>query len=132
MTSFFDDVWFQNSDNVVGGGAAPASGQGFTMSGDEMRALLKKCQDQRDFIRGQFFDSARLSQVLPPGNDPASKHAVDGPNGVNETGRFYEGHLRFQDDYYTELIFRLEKALGLTEETDQQAAEATKKRGSLE
>ncbi|WP_410576230.1 hypothetical protein [Amycolatopsis sp. lyj-108] len=132
MTSFFGDVWFQNSDDVVGGGAAPASGQGFTMSGDEMRALLKKCQDQRDFIGKQFDAARRLSQVVPPGNEPASTHAVNGPNGVNETGRFYEGHLRFQEKYFTELILRLEKALGLTEETDRQAAEATKKRGTLE
>ncbi|MFD5243158.1 hypothetical protein ACFWIW_01365 [Amycolatopsis sp. NPDC058340] len=132
MTSFFGDVWFQNSDDVVGGGAAPAAGQGFTMSGDEMRALLKKCQDQRNFIRVQFRDARKLSQVVPPGNEPASKHAVDGPNGVNETGRFYEGHLRFQDNYFTELILRLEKALGLTEEADRQAADATKKSGTID
>ncbi|MER6664748.1 hypothetical protein ABT256_09365 [Amycolatopsis japonica] len=132
MTSFFGDVWFQNSDTVVGGGAAPASGQGFTMSGDEMRALLKKCQDQRDFIRKQFEDARKLSQVVPPGTEPASTHAVNGPNGVNETGRFYEGHLRFQDNYYTELILRLEKALGMTEEADRQAADATKKSGTID
>ncbi|RSN38001.1 hypothetical protein DL990_03000 [Amycolatopsis sp. WAC 01416] len=132
MTSFFGDVWFQNSDDVVGGGAAPATGQGFTMNGDEMRGLLKKCQDQRDFIRNQFYAAARLSQVVPPGDEPASKHAVDGPNGVNETGRFYEGHLRFQDEYFTELILRLEKSLGLTEEADRQAADATKKSGTID
>ncbi|MFJ8910678.1 hypothetical protein [Amycolatopsis sp. NPDC102389] len=132
MTSFFGDVWFQNSDTVVGGGAAPAGGQGFSMSGDEMRAVLKKCQDQRNFIREQFRDARKLSQVVPPGNEQASKHAVDGPNGVNETGRFYEGHLRFQDKYYTELILRLEKALGLTEEADRQAADATKKSGTID
>ncbi|WET79652.1 hypothetical protein P3102_37565 [Amycolatopsis sp. QT-25] len=132
MTSFFGDVWFQNSDDVVGGGAAPASGQGFTMSGDEMRALLKKCQDQRDFIREMQDNAWKLHQVVAPGNEPASKHAVYGPNGIKETGVYYEGHLRFQDNYFTELILRLEKALGLTEETDRQAAEATKKRGSLE
>ncbi|MEU9685859.1 hypothetical protein [Amycolatopsis japonica] len=132
MTSFFGDVWFQNSDTVGGGGAAPAGGQGFSMSGDEMRALLKKCKDQRNFIREQFRDARKLSQVIPPGNEQASKHAVDGPNGVNETGRFYEGHLRFQDKYYTELILRLEKALGLTEEADRQAADATKKSGTID
>ncbi|OLZ59934.1 hypothetical protein [Amycolatopsis keratiniphila] len=132
MTSFFEDVWFQNSDTVGGGGASPAGGQGFTMSGDEMRALLKKCQDQRDFISKQFRSAARLSQVVPPGDEPASKHAVNGPNGVNETGRFYEGHLRFQEKYYTELILRLEKALGLTEEADRQAADATKKSGTID
>ncbi|RSM66391.1 hypothetical protein DMH03_04580 [Amycolatopsis sp. WAC 01376] len=132
MTSFFGDVWFQNSDDVVGGGAAPAGGQGFSMSGDEMRALLKKCQDQRNFIRDQFYDSSKLSQVVPPGNEPASRQAVAGKNGINETGRFYEGHLRFQDKYYTELILRLKKALGLTEEADRQAADATKKSGTIE
>jgi hypothetical protein len=132
MTSFFEDVTFFNTDNVVGGGAAPAGGQGFTMNGDEMRALLRKCQDQRDFIREQFREARRLSQVVPPGDEPASRHAVNGPNGVNETGRFYEGHLRFQEKYFTELILRLEKALGLTEETDRQAAEETKKSGTID
>ncbi|MFI9449140.1 hypothetical protein [Amycolatopsis sp. NPDC052450] len=132
MTSFFGDVWFQNSDDVVGGGAAPASGQGFTMSGDEMRALLKKCQDQLTFILEQYDSAAKLHQVDPPGKDPVSERAVGGPNGVNETGEFYVGHLRFQQKYYEELILRLKKALGMTEETDRLAAEETKKRGSFE
>lgn len=131
MTSFFEDVTFVNTDNVVGGGAAPSGGPSFTMSGDEMRALLRKCQDQRDFIRDQFREAGRLYQVVPPGDEPASRHAVNGPNGVNETGRFYAGHLRFQDKYYTELILRLEKALGLTEEADRQAADAAKKSGTI-
>jgi hypothetical protein len=131
--SFFEDVTFWNTDNVTGGGAAPTGGgQGFRMSGDEMRTLLKKAQDLRDSIRDRYQFARRLSQVRPPGNEPASKSAVDGPNGVNETGRFYEGHLRIQDNYYSELILRLEKALGMTEEADRQAADTTKKHGSLE
>jgi hypothetical protein len=44
-----------------------------------------------------------------------------------------QGHLQYQFNYLTELIRRLRQALGITEATDQQAADSTKTiKGSLE
>lgn len=129
--SFFEGVDFWITDTVAGAPAAPANGQGFSMRSDEMRALLAKCRAQRDSITAYFMDADRLSRVVPPGNEPASATAVNGPNGINETGRYYQGHLRYQYDYYTELIHRMEKALGMTTATDQEAAGAAKKAGGL-
>ncbi|MEA5359806.1 hypothetical protein VA596_09675 [Amycolatopsis sp., V23-08] len=130
-SAIFSGVGFWATD-TPSGGAPPPGGQGFAMSSSEMQALLKKAETQRQTI-GEQRDSARiLSQAHPPAEEPASIQAVNGPNGVNETGRYYQGHLDYQFNYLTELIRRLRQALGMNEEADQQAADTTKKRGTLE
>jgi hypothetical protein len=129
--AIFSGLGFWATD-MPSGASRPAGGQGFAMSSSEMRAMLKKAEDQRQTI-GEQRDSARiLSQAYPPAQEPASMQAVDGPNGVNETGRYYQGHLDYQFAYLSELIHRLRLALGMHEENDQQAADTTTKRGTLE
>lgn len=131
--AFFDGVDFWTTDNVVGGAAAPAGGgQGFRMHSDDMRALLTKAIKEQDTIAAQLTSVHALYQALPPAREPVSINAVDGPNGVNETGRYYEGHLRYQFNYYGELIIRLQRALGMTEETERQNAEGITKLGAAE
>ena len=130
--SHFGDLGFWATDSMTSG-PPPAGGQGFSMSTDEMRSLLTKAKTQRDTISQQFVRAQQLSQVTAPADEPASTTAVGGPNGVNETGRYYEGHLRYQFNYLSELIQRMEQALGMNEEADQQAADTAKNAsGSLE
>ncbi len=128
----FGDLGFWATDSMTSG-PPPAGGQGFSMSSDEMRSLLHKARAQRNTISEQFVRAQWLSQATPPADEPASTSAVSGPNGVNETGRYYEGHLKYQFSYLSELIQRMERALGITEEADQQAADTAKNAGgSLE
>ncbi|MEU0530536.1 hypothetical protein [Amycolatopsis tolypomycina] len=124
--SFFSGVGFWATD-APSVGAPPAGGQGFAMSSAEMRAMLKKAVDLRITIQQQRDAAQVLSQATPPAREPASTNAVVGPNGVNEAGRFYQGHLDYQYKYLSELIKRLRKALGMVEAADQQAADDTKK-----
>lgn len=126
--SHFGDLGFWATDSMTSG-PPPAGGQGFSMSTDEMRSLLTKAQGQRQTIQEQLDKAHILSQADPPADEPASTNAVNGPNGVNETGRYYEGHLRYQFDYLSELIQRMQKALGIIVEADQQAGDTTKKAG---
>jgi hypothetical protein len=126
--AIFSGVGFWATD-MPSGGARPAGGQGFAMSSSEMRAMLQKATDQRNSISNELVKASRLSQAEPPADEPVSNAAVYGVNGINETGRYYEGHLRYQYNYYTELITRLKQALGITEATDQTAADAAKKVG---
>jgi hypothetical protein len=109
------------------GGAPPAGGQGFAMSSVEMRSVLKNAEDLRFTIEAQLGTAHLLSQADPPAQEPVSVQAVTGQNGVNDTGRYYEGHLHYQLNYLSELIGRLRQALGIVETTDQQAAEGTTK-----
>lgn len=89
--------------------------------------MLKNAKDLRISIQQQRDAAQVLSQATPPAQEPASTDAVLGPNGVNETGRFYQGHLDYQYNYLSELIKRLQKALGIVEAADQQAADDTNK-----
>jgi hypothetical protein len=130
--AIFSGIGFWATD-LPSGASRPAGGQGFAMSGAEMRAMLKKARTQRDTIGVQLRSAKWLSQATPPADEPVSTAAVNGPNGINETGRYYLGHLGYQFNYYSELIRRMEQALGITESADQQAADSTKRvSGSLE
>lgn len=125
----FDKVNFWVAEGITGGTPAPANGQGFSMSADEMRTMLTKAKNTRKFIQEQFRPATRLAQAVSPADEPASNAAVLGTNGVNDTGRYYQGHLQIQYDHYSSLIAKLEAALGLTEESDQQAADAANQAG---
>ncbi|MET8993813.1 hypothetical protein [Amycolatopsis sp. Hca4] len=130
--SIFSGIGFWATD-LPSAGPSPAGGQGFAMSSAEMRALLQKAESQKDTISDQLRDAEILSRAKPPAEEPVSQAAVNGANGVNEAGRYYQGHLQYQLDYYTELTRRLRQALGITEAADQQAADSTKTiKGSLE
>lgn len=129
--SHFGDLGFWATDSMTSG-PPPAGGQGFSMSTDEMRSLLTKAEALRETISGQFQNALRLSQAKPPADEPASVNAVNAANGVNETGRYYRGHLQFQFDYLSELIVRMKQALGIIKETEQQAADTTKTIGAAE
>lgn len=95
--------------------------------------MLKNAEDLRITIQQQRDAAQVLSQATPPAPEPASTGAVTGPNGVNETGRFYQGHLDYQYNYLSELITRLQKALGIVQAADRQAAADTNKTsGALE
>ncbi|WP_410619444.1 hypothetical protein [Amycolatopsis sp. cmx-8-4] len=126
--AIFSGIGFWATD-MPSGASRPAGGQGFAMSSSEMRAMLKKAEDQRQTIGVQLRSNEWITKAVPPADEPVSNAAVNGPNGINETGSYYLGHLRYQYDYYTELIRRMEQALGITETADQQAADSTKQTG---
>jgi len=125
----FGDLGFWATDSMTSG-PPPPGGQGFSMSTDEMRSILDKARTLLATIHKQFRNAEKLWQVDPPADEPASVGAVNDANGVIATGRYYSGHLQFQADYLSELIKRLEKALGITEEADQQAADMAKNSGA--
>ena len=130
--SFFSGIGFWATD-VPSAGAPSAGGQGFAMSSDEMRATLQKAEAQSKDLSKQIRAAEALTKAVPPAAEPVSQAAVLGPNGVNEAGMYYLGHLQYQYNYYSELIRRLQQALGITEAADQQAADSTKTiKGSLE
>lgn len=116
---------------AAGAAAVPAAGQGFTMSTDEMRTLLDKCRNARDDIKSQYNNAESMSRAVPPGNEPASQHAIgDQTRGVNKSGEEYYKALQNQFNYFSSLVDAMEKALGIHKDTEDNTTQAISKAGN--
>ena len=106
------------------GGAAPGEGGGFVMSRDEMDAQLKRLQQLRERIKIQLQHAVPLWTIESPGQDPASLRNTE---AANNSGNYYRGHLLRQSGYLSTIIEKMQDALGIIEETDEQAGVDVKK-----
>lgn len=109
-------------DGKAGGGD---SGQGFQLSQDEARAQLEKFRAIEDRLEEQQRRARRLEQITPPAQDPATvrmNQALVG--GGQGQGAFVLGSqsLTQQYKYVHEIVVRLQKALGIYQESDDQAS----------
>lgn len=117
---WLDGLTFSVGDTGGGGASGGGGGQGpgFSMSRDEAENMLRKAKGVRDEIRAQFKPADRVTRMTSPADEPAS----NGYNAlINNANREGLGHLHKEDEYLTELIHRLEKALGIISEADEQA-----------
>ncbi|GAB3353330.1 hypothetical protein [Amycolatopsis echigonensis] len=135
---WLDGLYFNIGDAFDAGDAAGAamggasSGQGFTMSRDDAMAMLKVAKTVRADFRDMRDDAYRLTQTTSPADEPTS-------NGYNKRlvnegepkGVFVAGKDQVDQEfaYADELVKRLEKALGITESSDEQAATDVKYAG---
>ena len=133
--SFFDGIDFFVSDaantaqvgaaaQAVGGGAAAGaavSGGGVTMDRDEMTAFLAQVKQTRELCIQQVNDNFSGQGITPPAQDQASAMFT---NAAQTSRQARVQYLQDQLKMYNELVDKLEKALGLTTESDQQAADA--------
>ncbi|MBB4683725.1 hypothetical protein [Amycolatopsis jiangsuensis] len=106
------------------GGAAVSTGQGFTLSRDEATAMLKDAQGIRDDLAKMIPVAERLTHLSPPAADPASNgynNLLTGSGGQAGAFGYGLGHVQREHDYVGELISRLEKALGITQDSDSNA-----------
>lgn len=99
--------------------SATKAGAGFTLSPDEARSLLERAKRLRENVMKMQPDAQSLTKLTPPSEDPGSM-------GFNQqaVNTFAAGKesLDAMYQYMTELIGRLEKALGIVSESDSQAA----------
>ncbi|WP_116206372.1 hypothetical protein [Amycolatopsis circi] len=107
--------------------SATNAGAGFTLSSDEARSLLERAKRLRNNTRVMLPDAEALTRLTPPAADPGSigfnQQAVKTfGNGKDSLDAMYQ--------YMTELIGRLEKALGIVGESDSQAAADVKTAGN--
>ena len=101
--------------------AGAGGGGGFTMSRDEMTSMLTKAKGTLKLISEQLTDAAAIAQIEPPGDDAASGEFTD---TAIDAGKHYLGHLGIQQQRYQQLIAKLEKALGLTVDVDEDSSKA--------
>ena len=110
-----------------GGGAPAPSGPGFTLSRDEAQGLLTKAKRVLDNTLSMRPGAERLTRLTPPAADPGS-------TGFNQqaVNSFTAGQQALDTtyQYMSELVSRLEKALGIVNESDDQAAAAVKTVGN--
>ncbi|WP_329068983.1 hypothetical protein [Amycolatopsis sp. NBC_01480] len=110
-----------------GGGAPAPSGPGFTMNRDEAHSLLTKAKRVRDNTQAMRPAAEQLTRLTPPAADPGS-------TGFNQqaVGSFTAGQQALDTtyQYMSDLVGRLEKALGIVGESDDQAAAGVKTVGN--
>ena len=126
---WLSDLAFWTNDNVStttgsGGAGGGAVGQGFSLSHAEATSLLKQAKDVLWDLQPLMHSARGLTQMQPPADDPASNgynHIAAG--GGRDTGvfGFGVGHISREYEYLRELVRRLRDALGLTQDTDEQA-----------
>ena len=115
---------------AVGGGAS--GGQGFTMSRDDAMAMLKVAKAVREDFDQMRPQAESLTKLTAPADEPTSngynERLVNGgdPKGVFVTGK---EQVDKEYAYANELVHRLEKALGITAASDEQAGVDVKNAG---
>ncbi|WP_432849193.1 hypothetical protein ACQPXB_01575 [Amycolatopsis sp. CA-161197] len=113
------------------GGAPPSSGAPgggrFSLSREEAQSMLVVAKRVATTLRTMQNDAERLTQVSPPADDPGS-------NGYNKQlvatgqGAFSVGKTQVDKEfkYASDLVTKLENALGMTGSADEQAAAGVK------
>ncbi|WP_328605724.1 hypothetical protein OG943_37895 [Amycolatopsis sp. NBC_00345] len=117
-------LWDSISFTVMDSGAPPSGG--FALQRDEATQLVERLQDVRKQLRAMHVDAVTLCAITPPSGDPGTMtyqqaltvNAAGQPAALSYGG----GHIDLQLSYVTELIVRLETALGMTEASDEAQA----------
>ncbi|WP_020662616.1 hypothetical protein [Amycolatopsis benzoatilytica] len=102
-----------------------AAGPGFTMSHDDARNMLNLAKQARDQFDKMRVNARALTQTTSPADEPASTSYTAHLVGDGQTNGAFGGGLanvQRMYDYASELVAKLEKALGLTQNTDEAAA----------
>lgn len=113
-----------------GGGAVPSpssppsGGQGFSLSREEAEEALREFKGIYDDLVRMEAQARQLREMRPAAEDPASlafhETVVGGAAGPGAFG-YGHGHVLKEIEFFGRLVARLEKALGLVTESDQDA-----------
>lgn len=106
------------SSAITSGGGSAGE---IRMSREEMEDTLKRAQNLLTDISNQITPASFLTRMQAPASDPAS---VGSANTANDAGDYYVGHLRRQQAYLQVVIDKMQKALGIVVETDDQQGTA--------
>ncbi|MFD9889737.1 hypothetical protein ACFWY9_10370 [Amycolatopsis sp. NPDC059027] len=111
-------------------------GKGFSLDRGEAERMLKQAQQLLVEMQPALADANALAQIQPPARDPASmKYHGDltrQDSGQPAALSFGAGHVRVQIAYLSELVTRLETALGKTHQADLRADGDIRKAGQTD
>ncbi|MFI5611079.1 hypothetical protein [Amycolatopsis sp. NPDC051903] len=111
-----------------GGGAAGggSAGGAFALDRDAMTAELANLQKLQRRIAAQLNEAVPMWSIQSPGNDPASLRNTD---ASNKSGLAYQQSLTKQHDFVSVFIGKIQTALGIHVDNDEQAAHTVKATG---
>ncbi|WP_433408165.1 hypothetical protein ACQPZU_17800 [Saccharomonospora azurea] len=111
-------LWRNTNFIVDGKASAPGTGGGFELDADTAEGLYREAAALALELDQQIYEADDLARTDPPAEDPASV-------GFNNVGSqaFYAGaqHVKAEADFYRGLAQALGKALGIYQESDQEA-----------
>ncbi|ACU98507.1 hypothetical protein [Saccharomonospora viridis] len=117
------------------GGGAPSGSQGFSLTREEAERALEEFRAIHDDLVELEYDARRLLELRPPAGDPASVRLNEafagGSSGPGVFG-YGAGHVKKEIAYFSELVERLEKALGYVAEADESAGHQVGQVGGIE
>ncbi|WP_433470593.1 hypothetical protein [Saccharomonospora azurea] len=113
-------LWRNTNFIVDGKASAPGTGGGFELDADTAEGLYREAAALAQELDRQALEARRLRDTRPPADDPASV----GFNNVG-THAFDAGaqHVAAEAEFYRGLALALGNALGLYQESDQQAGQ---------
>jgi hypothetical protein len=100
--------------NAVSSGSGSAGT--ISMSREDMEDTLKRAQNLLNDITNQLGPAEPLTRIQAPAKDPASVTATE---SANNGGRYYVGHLRRQQAYLNKVIDKMQEALNITVQADE-------------
>lgn len=120
-----DGITAAGSSAYAPGTTGPAPTQGFSLDRDEAQTMLTQAKAIRDDIWNLKPKAEALTKMKAPADEIASNaynmaHVGNGQGNPGAAG-YGAGHIQKEYDYLTELVGRLERALGMTDDSDQQA-----------
>jgi hypothetical protein len=115
-----------NASAFAPGLTGPAPTQGFSLNRDEAQNMLTQAKQTRDDVYHLIPKAEKLTRMKSPADEIASNayNAAHVGTGQGDPGAAGYGrdHVKKEHAYLVELVGRLERALGITDESDQQAA----------
>ncbi|EID54763.1 hypothetical protein [Saccharomonospora xinjiangensis] len=127
VTFWVDGVPSGGTAPSGGGGAVPpppSGGQGFSLSREEAEEALREFKGIYDDLVRMEAQARQLREMRPAAEDPASlafhETIVGGAAGPGAFG-YGHGHVLKEIEFFGRLVARLEKALGLVTESDEEA-----------
>lgn len=111
-------LWNNTNFIVDGRASAPGKGGGFELDVDTAEGLYREAKALAYELWEQVRDARDLSSINPPAEDPVSVGFNDVGSQAFEAGA---QHVQAEADFYRGLARALGKALGVYQESDEQA-----------
>nr|WP_255283760.1 hypothetical protein [Saccharomonospora azurea] len=111
-------LWRNTNFIVDGKASAPGTGGGFELDADTAEGLYREAAALALELDQQAFEADHLRETQPPAEDPASVSFNHVGSQAFDSGAQY---VRAEADFYRGLAIALGKALGMYQDSDEEA-----------
>ncbi|GAA1241609.1 hypothetical protein GCM10009676_28410 [Prauserella halophila] len=120
------NVWAGMNFVIDGKESNPGSGGGFEFDADTARGLYERANAIVHELQDQAWNARRLVETKAPADDPASQSFTKAGNEIFRRGA---EHVDAEVKFYRDFARALGKAIGMYEESDEQAGKDVTKSG---